>query len=80
MPSTSPSIYVAFRSLNATNLCGLVGTAISRTTLAFAPDALSTDKNIEHSVSDKVGDRYNEGFLGFRGQYTWSSFNYMDLQ
>jgi hypothetical protein len=41
-PSTSPSIYITFQSVYATNYCGSVGEDIDATTLAFSPDALST--------------------------------------
>ena len=40
--STSPSIYVAFKSLYATNLCGTLDSKAYQTTLAFAPGELST--------------------------------------
>lgn len=40
--SVSPSIYVAFESLRAKDLCGPVGPTFSATTLAFDPTALST--------------------------------------
>lgn len=40
--STSPSIYVAFQSLHATDLCGQVGKKYNSTTLAFHPGELST--------------------------------------
>ncbi len=39
---TSPSVYVAFYSLSATDMCGLRGNKISSTMLAFAPGELST--------------------------------------
>ncbi|KAM0794421.1 hypothetical protein BDR22DRAFT_875835 [Usnea florida] len=39
---TSPSIYVNFYSLSATDRCGYRGTAINSTLLAFAPGELST--------------------------------------
>ena len=39
---TSPSIYVAFYSLSATDACGLRGDKIESTMLAFAPGELST--------------------------------------
>lgn len=79
MPSTSPSVYVAFQSLNATDLCGLVGTTIARTTLAFAPDALSTYNNIQEVPLD-AENRYNRAFLGDVMMYKWSAFDYADLQ
>jgi hypothetical protein len=40
--SISPSVYVAFQSLHAVNLCGPVGPPINATTLAFPPNELST--------------------------------------
>ena len=39
---TSPSVYVAFYSLSATDDCGLRGSKIKSTMLAFAPGELST--------------------------------------
>ncbi|TVY81937.1 hypothetical protein LSUE1_G003636, partial [Lachnellula suecica] len=39
---TSPSVYVAFQSLYATDLCGDVFSRVAGTTIAFAPDELST--------------------------------------
>ena len=39
---TSPSVYVAFYSLSATDMCGFRGNNISSTMLAFAPGELST--------------------------------------
>lgn len=39
---TSPSVYVAFYSLSATDVCGIRGKTISSTMLAFAPGELST--------------------------------------
>ena len=41
-PSVSPSIYVAFESLRAKDLCGTVGPTFTSTTLAFDPTDLST--------------------------------------
>lgn len=40
--SISPSVYVAFQSLYATDLCGPVGPVYNSTTLAFASDELMT--------------------------------------
>ena len=39
---TSPSVYVAFYSLSATDMCGFRGNNISSTMVAFAPGELST--------------------------------------
>lgn len=39
---TSPSVYMAFSSLYATNLCGTVGSAWSSTTIGFHPTEIST--------------------------------------
>jgi hypothetical protein len=47
--SVSPSIYVAFQSLYASNLCGDVGPRYDRTTLAFAPGELSTSNGLSVS-------------------------------
>ena len=40
--SISPSVYVAFETLYATNLCGTTGPVYGPTTLAFGPSELST--------------------------------------
>jgi hypothetical protein len=40
--SISPSAYVVYTSVSASNQCGRVGGTISRTTLAFDPGDLST--------------------------------------
>jgi hypothetical protein len=45
--SISPSIYVAFESLYATDLCGDVGKAIPRTTIAFDETAVSTSLDFQ---------------------------------
>jgi hypothetical protein len=43
LPSTYPSVYVAFESISATDLCGVVGSAItSVTTIGFDVTELST--------------------------------------
>ncbi|PNS19165.1 RNA-dependent RNA polymerase 1 [Sphaceloma murrayae] len=39
---TSPSVYMVFTSIQATNMCGLVGEAWANKTLAFHPDDIST--------------------------------------
>lgn len=38
----SPSVYMAFTSLGATDLCGVVGDTYYNTTIAFNPDEIST--------------------------------------
>lgn len=40
--SVSPSIYIGFQTLEGYNLCGLVGAPLIKTTVAFAPEDLST--------------------------------------
>ncbi len=42
MCSTSPSIYVRFPAVSASDACGIVGSAVTSITLAFAPGELST--------------------------------------
>lgn len=42
MSSTSPSIYVKFPIVSASDACGLVGSAVTSITLAFSPGELST--------------------------------------
>ncbi|MCJ1393764.1 hypothetical protein MMC18_006640 [Xylographa bjoerkii] len=71
----SPSVYVAFEQLNATDLCGQVGQNHYQTTLAFPPDGLST------SIASKFSSTMmNDVFQSWAGTYNWSSFNYADLQ
>lgn len=45
----SPSVYVAFQSLYATDFCGTFGSVVTETTLAFAPSELSTDMAYHYS-------------------------------
>ena len=40
--STFPSIYVRFPTVSASDACGLIGSASTSITLAFAPGELST--------------------------------------
>ena len=40
--SVSPSVYIAFQSLGATDLCGRVGKTHDNTTLSFGQHELST--------------------------------------
>ena len=59
---TSPSIYVNFYSLSATDSCGYRGTTIDSTLIAFAPGELSTVATamyaaLEHTVTP--GSVYN---------------------
>ena len=51
---TSPSIYVAFYSLSATDMCGLRGARVSSTMLAFAPGELSTVQGHLWSGGDQI--------------------------
>ena len=70
--SISPSIYVAFSSLRATNYCGDVGPKYTATTIAFNPDELSTtmayDYTLEHT-SDHAPMFFTEGPI--YTQATW---------
>ena len=43
--STSPSVYIAFQTLEATNYCGEVGDIIRETTIAFSPNDISTARD-----------------------------------
>ena len=53
--SVSPSIYVAFNSLYATNLCGTVGTEVNEaTTIAFAPSGLSTATDYTFTLTGRM--------------------------
>ena len=76
VPSVSPSVYIGFQELNATNLCGQYGTAISKTTLGFKPEDLSTsialvDVGLDYLSITGIHASYD---------YTWSRFTYSDLQ
>jgi hypothetical protein len=39
---TSPSVYIIFNGLSATDRCGLVGSSIGRTTMSFDPQDVSS--------------------------------------
>jgi len=39
---TSPSVYIIFNGMSATDRCGLVGSSIGRTTMSFDPNDIST--------------------------------------
>jgi hypothetical protein len=49
--SISPSIYVAFESLYASDLCGDVGKRVPQTTIAFDETALSTCMDLQWDTS-----------------------------
>ncbi len=71
--SVSPSIYVVFQSLVATDLCGAVGKTYYNTTLSFAPSELSTSQGAVFLNSEEpwVG--------GPPSTYVWSAFDYADM-
>lgn len=71
---TSPSIYVAFETLHASNLCGDVGSKITTTTLAFAPGELSTSAAylVESSLTWNV-------LLDHQNKLTWTKATFGDM-
>lgn len=68
-PSVSPSVYVIFESLVATDLCGPVGETHYNRTVSFGPSELSTSQ----------GGSYISGTLWPHSEYIWTAFNYEDL-
>lgn len=78
---TSPSIYVVFESIGATNLCGEVGTSVINKTLAFAPDELSTQRNFFAATTGVSNVELNEDYCTKAiPRNPWSSFNYVDAE
>ncbi|OAL47977.1 hypothetical protein IQ07DRAFT_109623 [Pyrenochaeta sp. DS3sAY3a] len=61
----SPSVYIAFTSLAATDSCGPVGNVPVTTTLALNPDEISTLSYLAHT------DKFC-GYLTFTKPMTWS--------
>ena len=72
MSSVSPSVYIGFQELNVTDLCGQYGTVISKTTLGFKPEDLSTSIALVD-----VGFK-DFSIIGIHASYdyTWSRFTY----
>lgn len=75
-PSTSPSVYVVFSSLGATDLCGDVGSTVYNTTLSFG----------QHELSTSMGDDFSADFHpqtwligGPVTSFAWTAFDYVDL-
>ena len=54
----SPSVYIAFDAISATDLCGLVGSLISRTTIGFDPTDISSiipaNKTVSCTFTSKI--------------------------
>ncbi|OCL12200.1 hypothetical protein AOQ84DRAFT_161651 [Glonium stellatum] len=76
---TSPSVYIAFTSLGATDLCGIVGDTYYNTTIAFNPDEIST---MEPYISTGMCSFTDS--LGLETGTLWTqpapkSLNYADL-
>lgn len=72
--SISPSVYVAFNQLSATNLCGALGETYYSTTLAFASNGLFT------SIAPVINNNQNPKELKNQvGEYEWTAFNPDDL-
>jgi hypothetical protein len=77
----SPSVYVVFESIAATNLCGEVGSTIINKTLAFDPDELSTQRNFFAATTGSID---NDNFYLDEDYCThatpipgaWSTFDY----
>lgn len=49
--STSPSVYVAFQSVQASNFCGNIGLRNNAPTLAFKPGELSTSEGFFYDAA-----------------------------
>lgn len=72
--SISPSVYVAFNQLSATNLCGALGQTYYSTTLAFASNGLFT------SIAPVIdNDNAPAALKDQMGEYSWTSFDPNDL-
>lgn len=67
--STSPSIYVAFQSLLASNYCGPVGSSYVMTTLAFEPNQLMTGAQLTVISGGSL-----------RSDYIWSTMEPQNFQ
>lgn len=76
--SISPSIYIAFESLRATDLCGIVGQPVHQSTLAFAPVDLFT--SIASFYDRDLNDPSAYEILRLEIPKNWTLFNYADLQ
>jgi len=50
--STSPSVYIAFQTLEATNYCGQVGSVHRSTTIAFSPNDISTARDYSWDTAE----------------------------
>ena len=77
--SLSPSVYVVFESIAATNLCGEVGTTIRNKTVAFNPDDLSTQRNYFAATTGSISNlQLNEDYCAHATPIPgdWSTFNY----
>lgn len=66
----SPSVYVVFESLVATDLCGPVGKTYFNTTLSFAQSELSTSQGVVFLEPPQVYPPT---------EYTWTAFNYREM-
>lgn len=75
----SPSVYVVFESIAATNLCGEVGETIINKTIAFDPDELSTQRNYFAATTGSISDlELNEDYCTHATPIpgAWSTFDY----
>jgi hypothetical protein len=78
---TSPSVYVVFESVGATNLCGEVGTAVINKTLAFDPEELSTQRNYFAATAGVSNVELNGDYCTHATpNNAWSTFNYIDAE
>lgn len=69
--SVSPSVYVVFSSLAASDLCGPVGKTYQGKTMAFGESELSTSLGT-------IADPFN--VINYPPEtYAWTAFNYGDL-
>lgn len=76
--STYPSVYVAFHTIIATDLCGPVGSGIENvTTMAFNASELSTAVSYTASKSGPIA---GQDVAWYITRASWWSYSSMDLQ
>jgi hypothetical protein len=77
--SVSPSVYVVFESIAATNLCGEVGTSTRNKTITFDPEALSTQRSYFAATTGSISNlELNEDYFTHATPIPgdWSNFDY----
>jgi len=73
-PSTSPSVYIAFQTLEATNYCGEVGKVYRGTTIAFSPNDISTAR--DYSWDTAAYSDHPPTLSGMQAEFTKASWNH----